>query len=40
LEINEDRKYIESLLIDLGEIQIKAGKVNKRTEMWVTAFKR
>ncbi len=34
-----DRKYLEALLIDLGEIQLKAGKLNDRTEMWVTAFK-
>lgn len=36
---SEDRKFLESLLIDLGEIQIKVGKVNQRTEMWVSAFK-
>ena len=35
----EDRLFLESLLIDLGDIQIIAGKVNQRTEMWVTAFK-
>jgi hypothetical protein len=32
------RRKIERLLIELGKEQIRSGKVNPRTEMWVTAF--
>jgi len=32
------RREIESVLIRLGNEQIRAGKVNVRTAMWVSAF--
>lgn len=33
------RKRLEFLLIEIAELQSKAGRVNMRTEMWVTSFK-
>jgi hypothetical protein len=33
------RRSIEAVLIELGELQEQAGKVNARTAMWVAAFK-
>ncbi len=33
------RRPIEQALIDLGEEQIRAGKVNVRTAMWVEVFR-
>ncbi len=34
----EDRRKIEHALVELGKEQIKAGKVNRRTAMWVSVF--
>lgn len=39
LDHPEQRKRLENLLIDLGEIQMAIGKVSVRTEMWTSAFK-
>jgi hypothetical protein len=39
LENEALRKQIELLLIELGELQLKSGRVNVRTEMWVSAFR-
>ena len=33
------RRRIENLLIQIGDIQMRNGFVNVRTEMWVSAFK-
>ena len=33
------RRWIENLLIQIGDIQMRNGFVNVRTEMWVSAFK-
>jgi len=33
------RRLIEAVLIELGEEQIRAGKINVRTQMWVDAFR-
>jgi hypothetical protein len=38
IENQESRKRVEDLLAELGELQIKAGVVNVRTEMWTSAF--
>ena len=35
----ELRPQLQYLLIELGELQGKMGKVNVRTDMWVSAFK-
>src|SRR5262249_1697288 len=35
-----DRRAIESVLIELGEAQIRLGVTNVRTGMWVKAFRR
>ncbi|MHC4412538.1 MAG: hypothetical protein ACYSW6_06140 [Planctomycetota bacterium] len=35
----ESRRKIEAVLSELGEIQMKAGIVNVRTEMWTSAFR-
>ena len=32
------RKSLENLLVQIGELQQKVGRVNVRTEMWVSAF--
>jgi len=32
------RGSLQSLLLDLGELQLSSGKTNPRTEMWVRAF--
>lgn len=37
---SEGRRKIERVLLELGTEQIRSGKVNPRTEMWVTAFSR
>jgi hypothetical protein len=34
----EDRRKIEHALVQLGKEQIRGGKVNPRTAMWVGAF--
>lgn len=34
------RRDIEQALVELGLEQIKLGKVNRRTEMWVSAFQK
>jgi hypothetical protein len=39
VENRESRRKIEAVLAELGEIQIKAGIVNVRTEMWTSAFR-
>ena len=39
IETLESRRRVEALLTELGEIQIKAGIVNVRTEMWISAFR-
>jgi len=39
IETRESRRRVEALLADLGEIQMKAGVVNVRTEMWATTFR-
>jgi hypothetical protein len=33
------RRAIEAVLIELGDEQLRVGKVNPRTAMWVEAFK-
>lgn len=40
LENKSLRKELEILLIKLGKLQIAEGKVNVRTEMWVSAFEK
>ena len=40
LEIPDARRELESLMIDLGREQMSLGRVNVRTEMWVTAFEK
>ncbi|HEY1256621.1 MAG TPA: hypothetical protein VGF01_17750 [Terracidiphilus sp.] len=32
------KKLFESLMIDLGQLQMRIGKTNMRTNMWVEAF--
>jgi hypothetical protein len=39
LASQQGRREIESALIQLGEEQIRVGKTNPRTSMWVEAFK-
>ena len=39
-EIPDARRELESLMIDLGREQMSLGRVNVRTEMWVTAFEK
>lgn len=34
------RRKVEAVLADLGEIQMKKGIVNVRTEMWTSAFRK
>jgi hypothetical protein len=36
----EDRRKIEHTLAQLGKEQIRAGKVNSRTAMWVSVFEK
>src|SRR5664280_225856 len=40
LETPEERKMLDNLMIRLGREQMKIGKVNVRTEMWVSAFEK
>lgn len=40
LESPDARKQLETLLIQLGREQIELGRVNVRTEMWVSAFEK
>ena len=35
----DKRRIIESLLIDLGEFQIKSGVLNTRTNIWTEVFR-
>jgi len=35
----EHRRVIERLLSELGEEQMRLGRVNERTGMWVSAFR-
>jgi hypothetical protein len=39
IENRESRRRVEAILAELGEIQMKAGIVNVRTEMWTSAFR-
>lgn len=39
VENREARRRVEAILAELGEIQMKAGVVNVRTEMWTSAFR-
>ena len=38
LELPEERRYLEGLMIRLGREQMRLGRVNVRTEMWVSVF--
>jgi hypothetical protein len=40
LELPEERRRLEGLMIRLGREQMRLGKVNIRTEMWVFAFEK
>ncbi|HEX3125999.1 MAG TPA: hypothetical protein VH394_01595 [Thermoanaerobaculia bacterium] len=40
LEFPDARKQLEVLLIQLGREQMRLGRVNVRTEMWVFAFEK
>ena len=39
IETRESRPKIEKLLAELGEIQMKYGIMNVRTEMWTSTFR-
>jgi hypothetical protein len=39
-ERSAGRREIECLLVKLGNEQMRSGKVNPRTRMWVTAFEK
>jgi hypothetical protein len=39
-ESRESRRKIEAILAELGELQMKVGIVNERTEMWALAFRK
>jgi hypothetical protein len=38
-ETRELRRKVEGILAELGELQLKAGILNVRTEMWTSAFR-
>lgn len=40
LEFPDARRQLETLLIRLGRSQMSLGRVNVRTEMWVSAFEK
>lgn len=40
LELPDARRQLETLLIRLGREQMSLGRVNVRTEMWVSAFEK
>lgn len=40
LEFPDARRQLETLLIRLGREQMSMGRVNVRTEMWVSAFEK
>jgi hypothetical protein len=40
LQFPSARKQLESLLMQLGQEQINLGRVNVRTEMWVSVFEK
>jgi hypothetical protein len=40
IENKELRRRIEAVLAELGEIQIKTGIINVRTEMWTFTFRK
>jgi hypothetical protein len=40
LAIPDARRQLEALLIRLGREQMSLGRVNVRTEMWVSAFEK
>jgi len=40
LEVPEERKKLEVLMARLGREQMKIGRVNVRTEMWVSTFEK
>lgn len=39
IETRESRRNIENILAELGELEMKHGIVNVRTEMWTTTFR-
>src|ERR1700730_14892729 len=40
LELPEERRLLDGLMIRLGREQIRLGKVNIRTQMWVSVFEK
>jgi hypothetical protein len=40
LELPEERRLLDELMVRLGREQMRLGKVNIRTEMWVSAFEK
>jgi hypothetical protein len=40
LELPEERRLLDGLMVRLGREQMRLGKVNIRTEMWVSAFEK
>jgi hypothetical protein len=38
-DTRESRREVERTLAELGDLQLKAGIVNVRTEMWTSAFR-
>jgi hypothetical protein len=40
VEDRPNRRKVEAVLANLGEIQMKQGMVNVRTEMWTSAFRK
>ena len=40
LEMPEERKRLDALMILLGREQIRIGRVNVRTQMWVSTFEK
>jgi hypothetical protein len=38
-EDRESRRQVEAVLAELGEIQMKAGILNARTQMWTSTFR-
>ena len=40
LSFPEERKKLDILMIRLGHVQMKIGRVNSRTEMWTSVFEK
>jgi hypothetical protein len=40
LELPEESRLLDGLMVRLGREQMRLGKVNIRTEMWVSAFEK